>query len=120
MFPTITESTIVSQPTWYRMENGPKAENGKNWPKKLENGSWPEMAENIFSAIFGPASPDLGPRAIVNFLGQFFPFSGFWPVLHSIPGGLTRNCRLHLDFLESLGPQELMSDSFGEEVRAIQ
>ena len=86
-------------------KTGRKPEMGKNWPK---NRKWPsarngeKMAQkwrkngmwghcSIFSrhfwAIFSPF------RAEGHFLfsGQFFPISGFRPVFHSTPGGLTRN-----------------------------
>ena len=42
---------------------------------------------------WGRNCPKMGFGVIGHFLlfGQFFPIFGFWPVFHSMPGGLTRN-----------------------------
>ena len=41
---TRTHARFASQAAWYRMENGPKAENGKKLAEvEKVNGPWPEM-----------------------------------------------------------------------------
>ena len=96
---------FASQATWYRMENGPKSKNGKNWPK---NRKWPsarngeKLAQKwrkhgiwghffYFCCHFWAIFSLFWAEGHFPFFGQFFPIFGFWPVFHSIPGGLTRN-----------------------------
>ena len=68
------------------MALGPKR---KKWPKKSE-----KMGFGVIFIFFRHSWAIFSPfRAEGHFLffGQFFPIFGFWPVFHSIPGGLTRN-----------------------------
>ena len=86
-------TTIASQAVWHRMEDRPKAENGKKlvekWPKIGENNR--ELTPNlIFSPFLGQFCP-FRAEGLFLFFGQMLPFFGFQPVFHSIPGRLTRN-----------------------------
>ena len=71
-----------------KIENGPRPEMGEQWPKNGEKMGFGVIF--LFFAIFGPFFPHFGPRAILHFSANFFPFSDF-AVFHSIPGRLARN-----------------------------
>ena len=96
---------ITSQSAWYRMENGAKIRKWKKIGRKIENGPRPEMGKKwpqngkknrkmtpnpIFSPFWGHFFP-ISSRGPFSIFRPIFPIFGFWPVFHSIPGGLTRN-----------------------------
>ena len=68
------------------MENGPKAENGKNWPAKSiclplpKYGGKRDLRSFFYSCtLFGPFSPSLGPWAIFYVSAKSVPFLAFGP-----------------------------------------
>ena len=70
-------SLFASQAAWYRMENGPKAENEKNISRKKENGPRPEMGKN-----WPKNGGKMGFGVIFLFFRHFwaiFPISGHGP-----------------------------------------
>ena len=84
---------LASQAAWYRMENGPKAENGKElaekkkWPTARNGGKMAQKQRKkgdlwsffYFFAILGPFFPHFGPWAIFFFSANSFPFLAFGP-----------------------------------------
>ena len=87
------------------MENGPKAETGKNWPtnrkqravrfrekitQKWQKKKWDLGSFSMFWPFLGHFSPVSG-RGPFSILRPIFPIFGFRPVFHSIPGGLTHS-----------------------------
>ena len=77
-------TVFASQAAWYRMENGPKSNNGKKLAKKKKMTLGPKWGENrpkqAKNGIWGHFS------IFLPFLGHFFPISGrgsfsiFWPI----------------------------------------
>ena len=95
---------------WQKIENAPRPEMGKKWCK-----SGKKIEKMVPKPI---VSPFLGHFSLFLFFGYFLPIFGFWPVFHSIPGGLTRKTYASEEFirtqLESVSHSKCVRASFGE------